>query len=274
MEKISPDTCSLEAAAQKIGVGSHKFLEIMNTHPDIFKGVDTTQSPGRINVSLSCLDAFEALYEDACPFSEIVGRLGVSVDRIQKVTAGTGPRFLSRSFSFQETCPTSGRPIVQRRFPRKDAEDFIEYCQTRGIFKFLEPSVRVTLFTYATMKKEELVSASKAYRYKDAVEDGFHPQRYKSSGIAPGTYVGKLAFKVWGGRSAIQCFFVLENDDCICLSAFRPHATPWRGFTPKDGRTDFSKPGIECTCYKLSTGITQSGGVSFLSASVLNRPHA
>ena len=263
---MNPDTCSLKTAAHRIGVGTHQLLEIIHTHPDIFVGVNTQSHPGSISVSLSCLNAFESLYEDACPFSEIVSRLGVSIKRIQKVTATPGTRFLSRSVSFQKICPTSGRPSVQRRFPREDAEAFIEYCQTRGIFKFLEPGIRVKEFTYTTMEKDNLVSAAKAFRYTDAVADGFQPQKHRSSGIDPGTYVGKLAFKVWGGRSMIQCFFVLENEDLICLKAFRPYATPWRGYTPKDGRTDFSRPGIECTSYELVTGLAQSGGVSFLSA--------
>ena len=261
-------TCSLMDAARKIGVGCHQILDIIHTHPEIFNGVDTKINPDQIRVSVSSLKEFQTLYRDACSFSEIVARLGVSIKRIQKVTATPGTRFLSRSFCFPRICPKSGRPSVQRRFPRKDAEAFIAYCESRGIFKFLESSVRVGAFTYATLKKEEVVSASKAYRYKDAVEDGFHPQKYRSSDIEPGTYVGKLAFKIWGGRSVIQCYFILEDDTCICLTAFRPSATPWRGYTPKDGRTDFSRAGIEGTCYKISTGLTETGAVAFLSARV------
>lgn len=107
--------------------------------------------------------------------------------------------------------------------------------------------MKVKAFTYATLKKEDIICASEAYRFKDAAQDGLNPQKYKSSDIAPGEYIGKLVFKVWGRRSIIQCFFVLENDEFIRLTAFRPHATPWRGYTPRDGKMDFSETSIEGT---------------------------
>ena len=93
-----------------------------------------------------------------------------------------------------------------------------------------------------------------------------NPQKYKSSDVAPGEYIGKLVFKVWGGINIIQCFFVLKNNEFIRLSAFRPHATPWRGYTPRDGKVDFSKARIEGKRYKITTGLTERGVVSFLSA--------
>lgn len=259
-------TCSLDEAARVIGVGPNQFLKIINDHPDTFPGVDTRIHPSNISVSDSALQAFKHLYEDAYSFTGIADRLGVSIKRIQKLTATPGMAFLERSFCSQQVCPTSGRPKAERKFPRQDAEAFIEYCETRSIFKLMQPGVRINAFTYATLENEDIVCACKAYRFKDAVEDGLEPQKYASSGIAPGQYTGKLVFKVWGKKSIIQCFFVLENEDFIRLTAFRPHATPWRGYTPKDGQVDFSRPGIEGTRYEITTGLTQRGTVSFLSA--------
>jgi hypothetical protein len=100
------------------------------------------------------------------------------------------------------------------------------------------------------------------------VQDGLNPQKYKYSDIAPREYIGKLVFKIWGRKSIIQCFFVLENNELIRLTAFRPHATPWRGYTPQDGKVDFSEAGIEGTRYKITTGLTKRGIVSFVSATV------
>jgi hypothetical protein len=257
------ETCSLEDAALVIGVGPNQVLKIIDNHPDIFSVVDTRAS---INVSVSSLQDFKSLYKDAYSFIKIANRLGVSIKRIQKVKSTPGTRFLERSFCSPKTCPKSGRPSVQRNFPREDAEEFIEYCETRSIFKFMQPSVKIKSFTCATLKKEDIICASKAYRFKDAAQDGFNPQKYKSSDITPGEYIGKLVFKVWGRKSVIQCFFVLENDEFIRLTAFRPHATPWRGYTPKDGKVDFSEAGIEGTRYKITTGLTERDVVSFLSA--------
>jgi len=259
------ETCSLEDAALVIGVGPNQAIQIIDNHPDIFSVVDTRATPN-ISVSVSSLQAFKILYKDAYSFIEIANRLGVSIKRIQKVKSTPGTSFLERSFCSQQTCPKSGRPSVQRNFPRKDAEEFIEYCETRSIFKFMQHSVKIKAFTYATIEKENLICASEAYRFKDAVQDGLNPQKYKSSDIAPGEYIGKLVFKVWGRKSIIQCFFVLENDEFIRLAAFRPHATPWRGYTPRDGKVDFSEASIEGTRYKITTGLTERGIVSFLSA--------
>ena len=262
-------TCSLADAAHAIGVGPSQFLKIVDDHPDIFSGVDTGGHPSDITVSVSSLEAFERLYEDACSFKEIASRLGVSVKRIQKVKHTPGTRFLARSFCSQQICPESGRPQVHRKFPRQDADAFIEYCETRSIFKIMQSGVTVKHVTYATLKREDVICGSKAYQFKDAVADGLNPQRYKASDIPPGEYTGKLVFKVWGRRSAIQCFFILEHDACIRLTAYRPHATPWRGYTPKDGRVDFSQAGIEGTAYRITTGLTGRGAVSFLSAKAL-----
>ncbi len=260
------ETCSLEDAALVIGVGPHQVLKIMDTHPDIFSVADTRANTPNISVSVSSLQSFKRLYKNAYSFNEIANRLGVSIERIQKVQSAPGTAFLERSFCSQQTCPNSGRPSIQRNFPRADAEEFIEYCETGSIFKFMQPSVRVKAFTYATLKKENIICASKAYRFKDAAQDGLNPQKYKSSDIAPGEYVGKLVFKVWGGITIIQCFFVLKNNEFIRLSAFRPHATPWRGYTPRDGKVDFSQARIEGKRYKITTGLTERGVVSFLSA--------
>ncbi len=260
------ETCSLEDAALVIGVGPNQVLQIIDNHPDIFSVVDTRANTPNISVSVSSLQAFKSLYKDAYSFIEIANRLGVSIKRIQKVKSTPGTSLLERSFCFQQTCPKSGRPSIQRNFPKEDAEEFIEYCETRSIFKFMQPSLKVKAFTYATLKKEDIICASKAYRFKDAAQDGLNPQKYKASDIAPGEYIGKLVFKVWGRRSIIQCFFVLENDEFIRLTAFRPHATPWRGYTPRDGKVDFSEASIEGTRYKVTTGLTERGVVSFLSA--------
>ena len=263
------ETCSLEDAALVIGVGPNQVLQIIDNHPDIFSVVDTRANTPNISVSVSSLRAFKSLYKDAYSFIEIANRLGVSITRIQKVKSTPGTSLLERSFCFQQTCPKSGRPSIQRNFPKEDAEEFIEYCETRSIFQFMQPSVKVKAFTYATLKKEDLICASQAYRFKDVAQDGLNPQKYKSSDIAPGEYIGKLVFKVWGRRSIIQCFFVLENDEFIRLTAFRPHATPWRGYTPRNGKVDFSEASIEGTRYKITTGLTERGVVSFLSASVI-----
>jgi len=260
------ETCSLENAALEIGVGPNQVLKIIDTHPDIFSGVDTRANTSNISVSVSSLQAFKKLYEDAYSFIQIAERLGVSIKRIQKVKTAPGTCFLGRSFCSQHTCPKSGRPSIKRNFPREDAEEFIEYCETRSIFKLMQPGVQVKEFTYDSLKKEDIVCASIAYRFKDATQDGLAPQKYRSSDITPGEYTGKLVFKVWGRKSIIQCFFVLENDEFIRLTAFRPHATPWRGYTPRDGRVDFSEAGIEGTRYKLTTGLTERGAISFLSA--------
>ncbi len=260
------ETCSLEDAAVVIGVGPNQVFKIIDNHPDIFSVVETKANTQNISVSVSSLQAFKSLYKDAYSFTEIANRLGVSIKRIQKVKSTPGTNFLERSFCSQQTCPKSGRPSIKRNFPKEDAEEFIEYCETRSIFKIMQPSVKVKAFTYATLKKEDIICASKAYRFKDAAQDGLNPQRYKSSDIAPGEYIGKLVFKVWGRKSIIQCFFVLENNEFIRLTAFRPHATPWRGYTPRDGKVDFSEAGIEGTQYKITTGLTERGVVSFLSA--------
>ncbi len=260
------ETCSLENAAQSIGVGTYQVLKIIDTHPDIFSGVDTSAHPSRIEVSVSSLHAFKQLYKDAYSFNDISKRLGVSIKKIQKITVKPGTRFLHRYFSSQQTCPQSGRPSIQLNFPKQDAETFIEYCETRSIFKLIQPRVYLKAVTYATLKKEDIICAAKAYRYKDAEQDGLAPKKYRFSEITAGEYTGKLVFKVWGMKSIIQCYFVLENDDYIRLSAFRPHATPWRGYTPRDGKVDFSEAGIEGTPYHITTGLTDRGGVSFLSA--------
>lgn len=262
MKKI----CSLEDAALVIGVGPSQVLKIMDDHPGIFSGADTSANTPNTSVSVSSLQAFKNLYKDAYSFVEIANRLGVSIKRIQKVKSTPGISFLERSFCSQQTCSKSGRPSIQRIFPKKDAEDFIEYCETRSIFKFMQPSVKVKAFTYATLEKEDIICACKAYRFKDAVQDGLNPQKYESSDIDPGEYIGKLVFKVWGRRSIIQCFFVLENDAFIRLTAFRPQATPWRGYTPRDGKVDFSEAGIEGTRFRITTGLTERGVVTFLSA--------
>jgi hypothetical protein len=260
------ETCSLEDAAIVIGFGSMQVLKIIDNHPDIFSMVDTGVNTPNISVSVASLQAFKSLYKDAYSFIEIANRLGVSINRIQKVKSTPGTSFLERSFCSQQTCSKSGRPLIQQNFPREDAEEFIEYCETRSIFKFMQPSVTVKTFTYATLKKEDIICASKAYQFKDAVQDGLKPQKYRSSDIAPGEYIGKLVFKVWGKKSIIQCFFVLENDELIRLTAFRPQATPWRGYTPRYGKVDFSEASIEGTRYKITTGLTERGVVSFLSA--------
>ncbi len=259
------ETCSLEDAALVIGVCPNQVFKIIDTHPDIFSVVDTKATPNT-SVSVSSLQAFKSLYKDAYSFIQIANRLGVSIERIQKVKSTPGTSFLERSFCSQKTCPKSGRPTIQRNFPKEDAEEFIEYCETRSIFKFLQHSVRVKAFTYATLKKEDFICASQAYRFKDAAQDGLNPQKYKFSNIAPGEYIGKLVFKVWGRISIIQCFFVLENNEFIRLTAFRPRATPWRGYTPRDGKVDFSEASIEGTRYKITTGLTERGVVCFLSA--------
>ncbi|WDP85236.1 MAG: hypothetical protein HUN05_08905 [Desulfobacter sp.] len=260
------NTCSLEDAALVIEVGPNQVLKIMDTHPNIFSEVKTGKNTPNLRVSVSSLQAFKDLYKDAYSFIEIAKRLGVSINRIQKVKKTPGCHLLKRSFYSQQICPKSGRPLTQRNFPKKDAEEFIEYCETRAIFKFMQPSVKLDPFTYATLKRENIICASKAYRFKDAAQDGLNPQKYKISDIAPGRYIGKLVFKVWGRKSAIHCFFILENDKFIRLTAFRPHATPWRGYTPRDGRMDFSTPGIEGTRYKITTDLTERGVVSFISA--------
>ena len=266
VKNVMKESCSLEDAALAIGVGPHQVLKIMDTHPDIFSVADTSANTPNISVPISALQSFKRLYKDAYSFNEIANRLGVSIERIQKVQSTPGARFLERSFCSQQTCPKSGRPSIQRNFPKADAEEFIEYCETGSIFKFMQPGLRVSPFTYATLKKENIICASKAYRFRDAVQDGLNPQKYKSSDIDPGEYIGKLVFKVWGGISIIHCFFILNNNEFIRLSAFRPHATPWRGYTPRDGRVDFSQVRIEGKRYKLTTGLTQRGVVSFLSA--------
>jgi hypothetical protein len=263
------ETCSLEDAALEIGVGSIQVLKIIEDHPDIFSVVETRANTLNNSVSVSSLQAFKSLYEDAYSFIEIANRLGVSIKKIEKVKSTPGTRLLERSFCSQQTCPKSGRPSIQHNFPREDAEEFIEYCETRSIFKFLEPGLKVKAFTYATLKKEDIIYASKAYQFKDAVQDGLNPQKYKSSDIAPGEYIGKLVFKVLGGKSTIQCYFVLENDEFIRLTALRPHATPWRGYTPRYGTVDFSEASIEGTRYKITTGLTERGVISFLSASAI-----
>lgn len=277
-ERIMKGTCSLEDAALEIGVAPYEVLKIIDTHPEIFSVVETgvntpatppaipPATPPKISVSISSLHAFKSLYKDAYSLTAIADRLGVSIKRIQKVKSTPGTSFLERSFCSQQTCPKSGRPSSQRVFPKKDAEAFIAYCESRSIFKFMQPIVNVKPFTYATLKKEDIMCASKAYRFKDAAQDGLNPQKYKSSGITPGEYLGKLVFKVWGRKSSIQCFFILETDEFIRLTAFRSHATPWRGYTPRDGRVDFSETGIEGTRYTITTGLTERGGVSFLSA--------
>lgn len=260
------ETCSLEEAGFEIGVSPNHVLKIIIDHPGIFSGVDTRANPSGIQVPVSALQAFKRLYENGLSLADIADRLGVSAKRIQKVRQAPGVRLLERSFCCQQTCPVSGRPRARRKFPGEDAEKFIEYCETRGIFKVLQSSAEIRTFTYTALEKAAVVSASRAFRYKDAVRDGLNPQAYRSSDIAPGEYMGKLVFKVWGGRSRIQCFFVLENDDLIRLTAFRPHATPWRGYTPRDGRVDFSGTGIEGGRYRITTGLTRQGAVSFLSA--------
>ena len=170
------ETCSLEDAALVIGVGSNQVLKIIDTHPDIFSVLDTRANTPNISVSVSSLQSFKSLYKNAYSFNEIANRLGVSIERIQKVKSTPGTRFLERSFCSQQTCPKSGRPSIQRNFPKQDAEEFIEYCETGSIFKFMEPSVRVKTFTYATLKKENIICASKAYRFKDAAQDGKSPK--------------------------------------------------------------------------------------------------
>ena len=263
------ESCSLTDAAREIGVGPNQVLKIIEAHPEIFSGVDTGANLPDVSVSVASLQAFKSLYEDAYSFADIARRLGVSVKRIQKVKNTPGERFLARSFCAQQRCPESGRPRARRRFPKADAEAFIQYCEDRSIFKLMRSGVKIMAFTYATLNRDEILCASKAYRFKDAVTDGLDPQRYRSSDIEPGEYTGKLVFKVWGRRGIIQCFFVLETDEFIRLSVFRPHATPWRGYTPRDGRFDFSEPGIEGTRFKIKTGVTDRGGVSFLSATKL-----
>nr|WP_319394019.1 hypothetical protein [uncultured Desulfobacter sp.] len=262
------ETCSLEDAALVIGVGPIQILQIIDDHADIFSEVDTNTNTQNVSVSVSSLQAFKNLYKDAYSFREIANRLGVSIKRIQKIKNTPGTRFLERSFCSQHTCPESGKLLIQRKFPKKDAEEFIAYCETRSIFKFMQPSGQEKAFTYAGLKKEDIICASKAYRFKDAVEDGFNPQKFKYSDITPGEYIGKLVFKIWGRTSTIHCCFVLENDEHIRLTAFRPRATPWRGYTPQDGKVDFSQAGIEGTRYKITTGLTKRGLVSFLSATV------
>lgn len=262
------ETCSLEDAALVIGVGPIQVLQIIDNHPDIFYVVDTSANTPNVSVPVSSLQAFKSLYKDAYSFSEIANRLGVSIKKIQKIKSTPGTNFLERSFCSQQTCPESGKLLIQRKFPKKDAEEFIEYCETRSIFKFMQPSVKVKAFTYAALKKEDVICASKAYRFKDAVQDGLNPQKYKYSDIAPMEYIGKLVFKIWGRKSTIQCFFVLENNELIQLTAFRPRATPWRSYTPQDGKVDFSEAGIEGTRYRITTGLTKRGFVSFLSATV------
>ena len=262
------ETCSLEDAARVMGIGPIQALQIIDDHPDIFSDVDTHVNTSNVRVSVSSLQAFKRLYEDACSFKEIANRLGVSIKRIQKVKETPGTGFLERSFCSQQTCPESGKLMIQRKFPKKDAEEFIEYCETRSIFKFMQPSAKERTFTYAGLKKEDIICGSKAYRFKDAVEDGLNPQKYKYSDIAPGEYIGKLVFKIWGRTSTIHCCFILENDEFIRLTAFRPRATPWRGYTPQDGKVDFSEAGIEGTKYKITTGLTKRGLVSFLSATL------
>ena len=258
----------MEDAALVIGVGPIQVLQIIDDHADIFCEVDTNASTQNVSVSVSSIQAFKNLYEDAYSFREIANRLGVSIKRIQKIKKTPGTRFLERSFCSQHTCPVSGKLLIQRKFPKKDAEEFIAYCETRSIFKFMQPSVKEKAFTYATLKKEEVICGSKAYRFKDAVEDGFNPQKFKYSDIAPGEYIGKLVFKIWGRTSTIHCFFVLENDELIRLTAFRPRTTPWRGYTPQDGKLDFSEAGIEGTRYKITTGLTKRELVSFVSATI------
>ena len=198
------ETCSLEDAALVIGVCPNQVLKIIDTHPDVFSLVDTRVNTPNISVSVSSLQAFKSLYKDAYSFIEIANRLGVSIKRIQKVKSTPGTRFLERSFCSQQTCLKSGRPSIQRNFHREDAEEFIEYCEARSIFKFMQPSVKVNAFTYATLKKEDIIFASQAYRFKDAAQDGLNTQKYTSD-IAPGEYIGKLVFKVWGEISIKGC---------------------------------------------------------------------
>ncbi|MCG8619508.1 MAG: hypothetical protein MI802_25080 [Desulfobacterales bacterium] len=260
------ESCSLTDAAREIGVGPNQILKIIEDHPEIFSGVDAGINLTDTHVSVASLQAFKQLYEDAYSFSDIAQRLGVSVKRIQKVKNTPGERFLARSFCAPQRCPKSGRPRARRKFPKTDAEDFIRYCEDRSIFKLMQSGVKVKAFNYASLNAEDILCASKAYRFKDAVTDGLDPQRYRSSEIEPGKYTGKLVFKVWGRRGVIQCFFILETDEFIRLSVFRPHATPWRGYTPRDGRIDFSEPGIEGTTYRIKTGLTDRGLVAFLSA--------
>ena len=262
------ETCSLEDAALVLGVGSIQVLQIINNHADIFSEVDTRADTPNVRVPVSSLQAFKSLYKDAYSFNEIANRLGVSIKRIQKIKNTPGTNFLERSFCSQQTCPESGKLLIQRKFPKKDAEAFIAYCETRSIFKFMQPGVKEKVFTYTAIEKEDVVCASKAYRFKDAVQDGLNPQKYKYTDIAPMAYLGKLVFKIWGRKSIIQCFFVLENNELIRLTAFRPRATPWRGYTPQDGKVDFSEAGIEGTRYRITTGLTKRGFVSFLSATV------
>ena len=93
----------MEDAALEIGVCPNQVLKIIDTHPDIFSGVETRATPN-IGVSVSSLQAFKRLYKDAYSFIEIANRLGVSIKRIQKVKSTPGTCFLDRSFCLQQTC--------------------------------------------------------------------------------------------------------------------------------------------------------------------------
>jgi len=120
--------------------------------------------------------------------------------------------------------------------------------------------VQLTLFPLSDL-------AVRAFSYKRAVEEGLNPREYKVPD-GPMVTTAMLAFKIWGKTPCLGCYFHdLTDGKRFVLYAYDDAHR--RRYMPRDGKIDFSEPGIEGNVYRIVTNRTRSGKTAWQSADLV-----
>lgn len=120
------------------------------------------------------------------------------------------------------------------------------------------------------MVEPKAANTRRAWSYKGAVDAGFEPQSYSWKDVPTGTWAARLDFKAWSDKTStgcLGCYFTSLIDGCrYQLSAFRPHRSTARRYSPADDGIDFSQPGLDGQTFLLEVGKTANGKTKWLSA--------
>jgi len=108
---------------------------------------------------------------------------------------------------------------------------------------------------------------TRALGYKQAVEAGLNPREYKIPD-RPLHTKARLAFKIWGKTPCLGCYFhdLADGKRFVLYAYDDAHC---RRYTPRDGKIDFSEPGIEGNVYRIVTSKTRNGKTAWQSADLV-----
>ncbi|BCJ04414.1 hypothetical protein PRtIB026_A05480 [Pseudomonas sp. RtIB026] len=118
--------------------------------------------------------------------------------------------------------------------------------------------------------KSTAADSRRAWSYNGAVDAGFEPNSYSWKDVPTGTWTAQLDFKVWADKPAAGClgcyFTSLANGRRYLLSAYRPHRSASRRYSPADDGIDFSQPELDGLTFLLEVGTSATGKTKWLSA--------